>query len=681
MQTQTSNSKHKSKLLKFILTLLITLTAVQFTNPITTYADSANINSFNGQEEHGEGVKVGSLHWGGSTTRTGFIFYIADQEGDVLTLADLGVQTLTNGLQPIAIQVINSEYEKEFEKATDFEYGIHLEWHSDTVGNLTLINNPLGGFTPGNTGIQNNYELSFQEFGTNQISHLYYDDAPPAVKYNDATGKWSGNGNEIAKWLFTEESNGNQVWENIVIDGFDQISVNAGKGEEILKKLKDYQSAESVVEIAHSLTLVVEPIAVNAVYSFDTWGDEANTIELDKTKDLDFFEYIHPSNYKPVIDSNGKIVRILATAYSMAPYCYNLTGCETGGANSAWTNEALPFSITLQSDQLGIQAIPSSIKPEKLSYSTISDMHKSYGVGMLNKEIKVTNIHTYDIDNNPTEPAPSEQPSKDKDTTGDVTIVKLFYHATVDGLTGDVTWENTTKTTSGTTGYIVAQDESDKTGYRLQIWGTVSDEKSFSGYKYEDAYSRILKWKNHGESAGNIRISNAGSGDTESHKYVYLLYSKVTYLPAPQVQSYDFEIPESYITKQVYFSQANNTSNTQSTAQKLIQNTFKWTSQAHTLCPGHNVWSCTKDEHEHATDTMYAQGTVKCTKQEHSHSDGCLKKRYECKKCDAQEWYDWNAVTHTTSCPLTKAEKKNIDNYSIHLIGVYFLLIFNNILH
>lgn len=47
MNKQNSNSKFKSRIVKFLLTLLIILTAVQFITPITAYADSSNTKGYN----------------------------------------------------------------------------------------------------------------------------------------------------------------------------------------------------------------------------------------------------------------------------------------------------------------------------------------------------------------------------------------------------------------------------------------------------------------------------------------------------------------------------------------------------------------------------------------------------------------------------------------------------------
>lgn len=77
MNKQNSNSKFKSRIVKFLLTLLIILTAVQFTNPLTVYAD---IDYGGG----GAGHYVGNLFWGGSTDRTGFLFYILI-DGEIMT--------------------------------------------------------------------------------------------------------------------------------------------------------------------------------------------------------------------------------------------------------------------------------------------------------------------------------------------------------------------------------------------------------------------------------------------------------------------------------------------------------------------------------------------------------------------------------------------------------------------
>lgn len=653
MNTTASNYQFKSKLLKFILILLITLTAVQFTNPITAYADtSTNITSFNGEAEHGYGSKVGELYWAGKTERTGFIFYFVDDYGSVLTTEDLGLRNTRE--MPIILEIINEDYKTEMNKATTYSY--YLKYTTIVFGKVT------------------------HQAGT--LSTMYYDNVPPAVKWDNNTGAWSGNGVAVADWLFSEGEDGTQTWEKILKDGLAEYTRSS---QEIDWAIEDLRESEKI-------NVVIEPIAVNAIYGTQPWGDEATTF-ITKKCDNDFKDYIHPDNYKPAIDENGKIIRVLTTAAYMSEYVYKVTSengdpCPTGGANWKWTNEALPYCMTLQEDALDKKAIPSSTRPHILDYQTINSEELSYGMGILSKTIKYDFISTYDGTSE--KPAPSEQPVKndEKDTTGECTITKIYFDKEIDGLTGTITYKYIdTFKTKNTTGYISLDYEEQSTGYSVDKWAATIEEQDYSNYYKDSGYSGLINKFSKATLSGDefaMKFYMYGTHkDTKLSKckHLYIVYTKTTTIPAPQVQSYDFEIPESYITKQVYFSQANNTSNTKSTAQKLIQNTFKWTSQAHTLCPGHNVWSCTKDEHEHATDTMYAQGTVKCTKQEHSHSDGCLKKRYECKKCDAQEWYDWNSVTHTTSCPLTKAEKKDIDNYSIHLIGVYFLLIFNNILH
>ena len=95
MNTIPSNSKFKPKLLKLIIALLIILTAVQFTTPITTYAqedyekngsdgsgDGAAGESLNGTGENGSTKTLSYLYWAGSQYRTGYIMYVVDTSTD-----------------------------------------------------------------------------------------------------------------------------------------------------------------------------------------------------------------------------------------------------------------------------------------------------------------------------------------------------------------------------------------------------------------------------------------------------------------------------------------------------------------------------------------------------------------------------------------------------------------------
>lgn len=627
MNTIPSNSKFKPRLLKYLLTLLVILTAVQFTNPITAYADSSNVTSLNGEAEHGYGSQVGKLHWAGSTTRTGFLFYFVDNNGKVITTDELGLSNRTDA--PIIIRVFNEKDKEEIKKWNTHEMYLKYYYY--------------------NSAFRKNSNFVVSE------AEIWHPNAPYAVKWDDNTGAWSGNGQAVADWLFSEDATGYQMWEYILRVGLKEYTNDGTEINDVINQLRRYDT----------INIVVEPIAVNAVYGTETWGDSVNTIILDKDKDKDFGAYIHPSNVKPALkektDGSSTIIRVESTATYMSKYIYEKTGCATGGANWKWTNEALPFCMTLQEDDLGKIAIPQTTKPHRISYEEVNDEKLSHGMGALNKTIRMDFINTYDGTSE--KPAPSEKTVKTdgKDTTGTNIITKIYFDLEIDSLEGTTTYKFIDAfTTRNTTGNIQMIPETTKTGYTISKWGIAEDGEDYSRYYRDSGYNSIIRGLSSLKKNGNksyvtkqFFLDEKDKAEIGKNKHLYILYTKTTTIPAPDIQSYDFEIPESYITKQIYFQQGLNTSNTNNTAQKLINQQFEWTSAAHTQCPGHKVIDCGKDEHAHKPWVdMYNRGCyeeveytvyecnnnkeTKCGK-EHIHSDENCKELtgYKCSKCDA----------------------------------------------
>ena len=626
MNQLNSNSKFKQKLLKYLLTLLIILTAVQFTQPITAYADSSNVTKLNGGAEHGYGSQVGKMHWAGSTTRTGFLFYFIDNNGKIITTDELGLSNRVDA--PIVIKVFNDEYRKEIEM-----------WNTD----VSL----LKYYYYDEFNRMNNRVIEAEE--------IWHPNAPYAVKWDDNTGRWSGNGQAVADWLFSEDGTSYQMWEYILRVGLKAYTNSGTEINDVINQLKRYET----------INIVIEPIAVNAVYGTETWGDSVNTIILDKDKDKDFGAYIHPSNYKPALkeynDGTSEIIRVESTATYMSKYVYEKTGCATGGANWKWTNEALPFCMTLQESDLGKEAIPQGTKPRRIDYVTINSKEMSYGMGALNKTIRIDFIDTYNGTSD--KPAPTEKTVKtdDKDTTGNNSITKIYFDIEVDALSGITTYKFIDAfTTKNTTGNIQMINETTKTGYTILKWGIAEDGEDYSRYYRDSGYNSIVRslsslGKNGGKTyvTKQFFLDEKDKAEVGKPKHLYILYTNTITIPAPEVEDYDFEIPESYITKQVYFSLGSNTSNTNPTAQKLINQQFEWISEAHSNCPGHKVIGCGTAEHTHKPwmnsynpgcyeeidVTVYECNNDKESKcgKEHIHSDENCKELtgYKCIKCGA----------------------------------------------
>lgn len=596
MNTIPSNSKFKPKLLKYLLTLLIILTAVQFTNPITAYAVITNTKGYNGGAG-GQGAQVGKLHWAGSTERTGLIFYlIKNSDNTLVTGEDIG----EGGNEPLCIRVIRDSDKIKFNMTTDRKYDTHFG----------LIKTVIDG---------------------------YREDMPYPVHWNDDTSAWSGNNEEVYKWLFTEETNGYKVWENLVRMGFsDNVLEILQKGDENGMSL---------------YTLVVEPISAQAVYSTQTWGEEANTIQL-SLFDKDFVPT--PSAFKPVLGNGNRVVRTLTTGRAVAHYNNEYikryfgttmaTLCQNGGANSRWTNQAMPYCMTLAREQAKIKPITST-NPIVLGANEFYNNEVGYAMSMFTDEVKNVYIDTYDKINNPDKPAPAEEPSEENNTDGHTSIVKVYFDIVKDFTTNKVTRifksRHVTKNASSS---IIISDEQDKNGgYELDYWFV--NIGASTGEAYED-FTNITYALRYNDYQGNspqiLEVKELGREFSTGDATLVVVYSK-TETRHPQstaTQPENFEIPESYISKQVYFSQAN----------LLVDKYFTWTSTDHNLCGTHAVIGCKREEHEHTpwssatspgcyeTVQLYeCSGDIHYCNNYHQHTLASCKERigYICTKCNA----------------------------------------------
>lgn len=619
MQIQNSSSKFKSKLLKLILMLLITLTAFQFATPITAYAD---IDYTGG----GGGHYVGKLFWGGSTNRTGFLFYILI-DGQVMTANLIGAGSSND---KYAVTIVHANDKPVFD----------LTMNQDFLGEEVL---------------HQFYKTHFGSLSPNQT--IWWTDGmgtmPYPVYWDDDTSQWYSNEEDVLNWLYSELPDGDLVWEYIVKYGFSS-ELYEHAGEVILDWLKTLPESR--------ITLCVEPISCQAVYGTETWTeDDWNTFKAEieakngAHPDQDYLDFVNENwggsavgKPKPQI-LLGRIRRILTTGRYAAAKNYSLTsfyGIPTskyGGANKKWTNEAMPFCMMITEEHFGIQPMDANadiISCDQIYGDNATDGNENgYAIAIFTSQEDY--ISTYN--GTATFPDYSEEPVDDgsKDTTGNCTITKIYFDVEIDGLTGEKTYKFVDAfTTEDTTGYIILMPEYGKTSYHISKWATTLEQKDYSQYYNAEGYHEIVRRLStatfNGTRTGLVQhfiLDNENKGEEGKRKHLYIVYTKTTTTPPPSIQSHDFEIPESYITKQVYFSKAQNTSNTQNTAQKLTKNTFKWTSEAHNNCQGHEALTCTTPEHTHTTALSYRAGSINCGyTYEHTHSDGdsCIRYQYKC---------------------------------------------------
>lgn len=610
-----SNSNFKSKILQFIIAILITITTITLFNPIIAFAQTTNSKGYNGTDA-GDGATVGKLYWGGSTERTGLLFYIIDESTNSF---------YTVGGDRIAIAVYPSDRNDIF--------------NDDTL-NATLPSMDKNAF--------------YTHFGWVSVNKRVGMDVPDPVYYDEDTHQWSGNNSAVESWLFEEGANGKKNWETLVGRGF---------GKPILDALQS-----GMTEDGKTFILCVEPISTQAAYTNQPWGSDINSITLDS----DYMEYLdsYEETYgpkenamKPVLYGSNQILRTCGTGMSISTLNNLATGgsTPTGGANWKWTNQAMPYCMTLAHEQLGIQAITDA-SPTRRDAGTFNSRNFGYALSMFTDELQSDYISTYN--GTATSPAPSEQPTKseEKDTTGECTITKIYFDIEIENGISKYTYLNT-YTTTGTTGFIDITPEKSKTGYSIERWCATRAEATLGDYKHntEAAYEALVErfkapvCNNTGTgSIQSLQLNNANSGNIGKCKHLYVLYTKTTIIHTEEPSEYDFELQESQITKRVTFLES-------STTDDLISHSFSWSSEAHsptTNCLanggyGHHLNCSTEWDvvpvtgvaHNHAasSETSYYKCGYSyscpagCTTNHthHTHSDSCI---------------GYKKLTHTTLC-------------------------------
>ncbi|MBQ8518016.1 MAG: hypothetical protein IJ455_00230 [Agathobacter sp.] len=693
MQTN-SNSQIRIKPMQFILAILLTILALNLFNPITAYADydqngktgsgdagEDGKHYMNGVTENGTTPSLSFLYWAGDTSRSGYIMYIVDTVKDeIQSASQLGIGKDTSKL---GILMYPESYRSWNRYITDEVYYTHYGKIENAIDSTIVVG---------------------ESTSTSPI--------PNPVRY--VGNRWQGNTEKLNEYLFDKVSGSFYRWQLLFIRAIRGVGVNYNEALDAMNSIVDNDR----------YAIIIEPIGAQAVYGDEWWSLEkcAGYTKVNNVKDsngnfvdayqfsstgLDSKYYFRPNSgtKKPVIDDKGRIVRTLTTGIYAAEFAYQLSGkhYEKSPGNPTWLHEALPYSMTLDEDFDDIKAITDgSHQVDKNTVFDSSKTKQTNGYAMVVFTKINPYINTYDVDTNPKEPAPSQKPSEAEGTDGRCTIVKLYYDTHIDLVLNKKTTTFKDKfETIGSTGYIQLTPEESINGYAID--GYFLTESSINNFEE--------RYKNYGEMIGalyavtgqsrgmNIHtalkfsIDNEQSPDIGKNKYIYIIYNKATKSEEPDIKDYDFEIPESYITKQVFFSQANltnNTLNSGKSAYKMALTSLDWVSEKF-KCPGHEVFiTCDKGYHpQHVYDRgseinqylgydclvqlyMYnCDGDDKwddykpCDKKEHIHGSKCFAETIGvgCKFCyafdeepDAQGKYE---ITHKSSCHVTQGTNKS----------------------
>lgn len=592
-----SNSKIKYTLLSILFSILFIFTALKFSSPLTAYADDTLVSNSNGKAVNGQEIDstatANYLFWAASSQRTGILFYIIDNTGN-----------LYGGKKILIMDDISIYYNA-----------------SRKLGFKEQLYNAAG-----------------TELGDNRLVRLPtpsgYSTKP--VEYSDG---WHATGNvNTLLTATTTLSDGKEVpyWYK-----YASIIIGTSRTDEVMKDILNSKS---------HWTIAAEPVSIQYIYSnstYNTSGTDTLGHEYSAGDPLPAGSDPDSAEATPTIYcATAKRLAIYQQARHQFPYCS--ANADNGGTYTyKFLNMALPWSMCLEHEQEvasyagGAVAnthpwAPPTGNGERLTTNQIASQSYATGIYFIDVSAMVPPLHTYDESKGT--PGNTETPTTGL-TDGDCTIKKLYYTQKIssDGTILEEATDYHPYTQTGTTAYISIDAEE---GYEIEGWKASSTNRSF---RQKSDYTAVSPVLHTGTSSQEILLDQ----DT-GEKYLYILYKKTEVNPNPP-QPYDFQLQQSQITKRVSFM----TPDANSTTQQLFTHNFTWTAPAptQTSCTshggyGHNL-GCGKSEHSHgsgcySTDAL-GNSSLDCSTEEHSHSNSC----YDT-PCTSWQWTD-----NTTSLGIT----------------------------
>lgn len=601
-----SNPKIKCILISILFSVLFIFTALNISNPITAYATGGILQSTpNGKAVNGKEVDststAGDLFWAASEDRTGILFYVIDNTGNLYGGKKLLI------MDDISIYR-NASRQENFTLLLKNEAGLEIGDSS-----MKLLTTPSG-----------------------------YSTKP--VTYSDG---WHATGNVNTLLNSTTTLRGEEVpyWFY-----YASILIGTEGATDII--MNDILASDS------HWAIVAEPVSIQYIYSnstYSTGGKDTLGHEYSAGDPLPAGSNPNSTSATPYIFC-GTAKRLAQAQIQSTYFNYSSPNPDNGGIYTyKFLNMALPWSMCLEHDQAvalwagGYGSAFTTWQAPTGNGEQLSERYQiaypTYATGIYFIDVSVMRppIHTF----GGSTPGNTETPSPDKATDGDCTIKKLYYTQIISS-DGTILTEATDYhhfEQSGTTNYISIDTEED---YEIEGWKTSGSSSSLTT---KEQFTSISASRN-GSSSETITL-DADTGE----KYLYVLLKKTEIDDTPH-EDYDFRLEQSQITKRVTFLEGMGPANTPD----LITHNFTWTAPAPTItsCTAHGgyghhlkcdkVWDTEPVEgvrHNHADHSdeisYYACGytyscSAGCTKSHthHTHSDSCI---------------GYKKLTHTTLCP------------------------------
>lgn len=586
-----SNSKIKYFLLSILFSILFIFTALNFSTPLTAYAEDDGSEDMDLGEGtvawtgsvDAEGMNYvyipGKIYWGGSDTRTGLLFYCVDTE--------------TGAIIPETIKIL---YNNALDSNGDrWKPQVNAHYGSTRVGGKPTynINAQLDTSIP-NTGAWENTDGSPIKAWLEGDSGSTLPNGEPLPIYAQLVYRYCGGKPSLEKVIHQEYT--------VCFEGMYGMAIYTRKDG--LDVARCY--SKSSMRYMHP----------EYFYTNDG-GEYECTLSDEELAELSIIKYF-------------TTLRCLSQVYSNIGVDITQRYGSNGTANYKWIQSSSRYFRTAE-EHFGIPAASSA------GTAITADEIKTTGWNFAVLTMNLPPIHTYYEPNGT--PGNTEPPSPDNGTDGDCTIKKLYYTQKIssDGTILEEATDYHDYTQTSTTAYISIDAEE---GYEIEGWKASSTNRNF---RQKSDYTAVSPVLHTGTSSQEILLDQ----DT-GEKYLYILYKKTEVNPNPP-QPYDFQLQQSQITKRVSFM----TPDANSTTQQLFTHNFTWTASAptQTSCTshggnGHNL-GCGKSEHSHgsscySTDAL-GNSSLDCSTEEHSHSNSC----YDT-PCTSWQWTD-----NTTSLGIT----------------------------
>lgn len=349
-----------------------------------------------------------------------------------------------------------------------------LTSHTFSLGNVTYMGNMLHTDPTANVGAIKRKQVNF--YNPNDGTHPGCMPYPMTSKDDTYTGR----GNDFRTWMENKAEHSKPAWDGMT---YDPTKINA----ELL--VLNYLGNEARTKmLSGKAKLVIEPTWVVPLWTayvspgsklYEEYSKKYT--HKDGSSNVAFFtnQVFYGTEYESTkqLDGDGEI-KFVGGQHGFMQYATD-AAIKTG------------FHLTKDDKEFGLRAPNKAQINDNWTYrhfDNITNNHLGFLLHIYEGQRNPV-IHTYDIINNPKDPAPAEPPTDL--TKGDITIVKLYMNAWKDKSGSYMGLEpaqpNAMFTQSNTTNSIVISDETgdNKPGYNVVSW-YVSTEAPKTDLKISD---------------------------------------------------------------------------------------------------------------------------------------------------------------------------------------------------